>query len=296
MTPTIGRPALIALVALFSLLWSSAFVAGKVAVQELSPIMTLVLRFGISLAIMLPFCLMRPALLFDRQTIATASLLGVLNNAVYLGFTFSALAFISPALVVVIVSCAPFITTLVTAVLRIERFSALKTLGIVLGFAGVVVITGVNVSRTDLLGMALAFAGTIAFACATVLFRDTSRGLPVLQVNFWQSAAGAVALLPVLFLQGAQIPALSMPTVLALVYLAVVATIGGMALWLILIRMSGATTASSYHLLNPVFGVLLSFAVFGTAMKPTDFIGAAIIAAGLALTMLASRPGADKQA
>jgi drug/metabolite transporter (DMT)-like permease len=69
-----------------------------------------------------------------------------------------------------------------------------------------------------------------------------------------------------------------------------------MALWLILIRMSGATTASSYHLLNPVFGVLLSFAVFGTAMKPADFIGAAIIAAGLALTMLASSPGADKPA
>jgi drug/metabolite transporter (DMT)-like permease len=291
MTSTIGRPALAALVALFSLLWSSAFVAGKVAVQELDPIMTLVLRFGISLAIMLPFCLARPALLFDRRTAVTASLLGVLNNAVYLGFTFSALQFTSPAVVIVIVSCAPFITTAVAALLGVERFNVLKTVGILLGFAGVVVITGINVSRSDLAGMALAFAGTIAFACATVLFRDKSTGLPVLQVNFWQSAAGAVALLPVLFLKGATLPALSMPAILALLYLAIVATIGGMALWLILIRMSGATSASSYHLLNPVFGVLLSYAVFGTPMKLTDFIGAAIIAAGLALTMLPGRTG-----
>lgn len=293
---TLGRPGLIALVALFSLLWSSAFVAGKVAVLELSPILTLVLRFAISVAIMLPLCLIHASQLFDRRTVATGSLLGLLNNAVYLGFTFSALQFISPALVVVIVSCAPFITTIVAIMLRIDRFDVVKTLGIALGFIGVVVITGINVSRSDVVGMLLAFAGTIAFSVATVMFRGKTAGLPVLAMNFWQSLAGGVALVPVASLQGAAIAALSMPTILALLYLAVVATIGGMALWMILIRMSGATTAASYHLLNPVFGVLLSYAVLGTPIALSAFVGAAIIAAGLALTMRTPKKAGVPQA
>src|SRR4051794_8759602 len=113
--PTLGRPALLVLVALFSLLWSSAFVAGKIAVAELTPVMTLVLRFAISVAVMLPVCLASPTLLFDRRIMWTAALLGVLNNAIYLGFTFSALQFTSPAAVIVIVSCAPFITALLAA-------------------------------------------------------------------------------------------------------------------------------------------------------------------------------------
>jgi drug/metabolite transporter (DMT)-like permease len=294
--PTLGRPALLALVALFSLLWSSAFVAGKVAVAELTPVMTLVLRFAISVVVMLPFCLASSSLLFDRRIVWTASLLGVLNNAIYLGFTFSALQFTSPAAVIVIVSCAPFITALLAAVLGIERLSMMKCAGIIVGILGVGVISSAGMTFSDLGGMGLALIGTVAFACATVLFRDKSKGLPVLLVNFWQSVAGAVALLPVLVLQDVQVPALSMPTIAALVYLALVATIGGMALWLFLIRVSGASSASSYHLLNPVFGVLLSYAVFGTPMKLTDFIGAAIIAAGLALTMLPGRKDGDARA
>lgn len=64
-------------------------------------------------------------------------------------------------------------------------------------------------------------------------------------------------------------------------------TIGGVALWLVLIRISGSGTASSYDLLNPFFGVLLSHLVLTTVLQPTDFLAATIIAAGLALTISA---------
>lgn len=273
-------------VALFSALWSSAFVVGKIALADLDPFTMLSLRFVLSCLLLLPFVLVRPTTAFDQRTIVLGTALGLLNNAVYLGLTFTALTTIRPELVVVVVSCAPFMTTMLVAALGMERLSGRKLAGITIGFFGVVVISGVaTTGAPDPLGVALAVAGTAAFATGTVLFRGKAAALPVLPLNFWQSAVGGLALLPVALMVGGPWEPPSVPATLAIVYLAVVVTIGGMALWLVLIRTSGAATASSYHLLNPFFGVLLSCALLGTAFQPADVLGAAIIALGLGLTV-----------
>ncbi|CAD5248595.1 Drug/metabolite transporter (fragment) [Halomonas sp. 59] len=71
---------------------------------------------------------------------------------------------------------------------------------------------------------------------------------------------------------------------MAMTHLVLVVTIGGMSLWLVLIRISGASTASSYHLLNPFFGVLLAYLILGEPLRMADFIGAGLIVIGLFLS------------
>ncbi|WP_268892509.1 MULTISPECIES: DMT family transporter [Halomonadaceae] len=76
----------------------------------------------------------------------------------------------------------------------------------------------------------------------------------------------------------------SAATIMAMTHLVLVVTIGGMSLWLVLIRISGASTASSYHLLNPFFGVLLAYLILGEPLRMADFIGAGLIVIGLFLS------------
>jgi drug/metabolite transporter (DMT)-like permease len=73
--------------------------------------------------------------------------------------------------------------------------------------------------------------------------------------------------------------------VLALLYLAVVVTGIGMAMWVTLIRWVGAAGASACHLMNPLFGAGLAWAMLGTPLRAGDFLGAAAIAVGLALAL-----------
>lgn len=281
-------PPLMALVALFSLIWSSAFVAGKIALVTLDPYTLLVIRFGLAAALMAPFC---PWRRIDRRALRVGAMLGLLNNALYLGLTFSALQRLRPEIVVVVVSCAPFLTTLLAVALGQERLAPRRIVGIACGICGVAVMTGIaGAARPDPLGLALAGAGTLAFAVGTVLFRDKAVGLPVFQLNFWQTLTGGVALLPVAWLLGAPIGPVSPPVVLAVLHLALVVTIGGMALWLALIRAHGAGTAASFHLLNPVFGVALAHLAFATPLRPEDFAGAALIALGLGLAVVTRSP------
>ena len=288
----ISRPALLAFVLVFSLIWSSAFIAGKIAVRDVDPILALILRFALSAVIMLPF-LAKDWKAWSPRIVKTGLLLGLLNNAAYLGFNFSAFAYTTPTVVVVIVSCAPFLAILFSVAAGLERFDPVKTLGVAIGFLGVITIVGFNVSRNDAIGIALTLCGTAAFAIATVLFRGRAANLPVLPLNFWQSVSGAIALLPVFALKDAPLVHFTAPAWLAILYLTIIVTIGGSALWFMLIRWSGPSSASSYHLLNPFCVVILSYLVLGSPIEARAFLGAAIIGAGLLLTTRNSSPAAS---
>lgn len=284
---------LIGLVVIFSIVWSSAFIAGAIALTDFDPFTLLTLRFLLSALLMLPICLSCGRLQFstyrDRIAIRHGLLLGVLNNALYLGLSFAALQTVRPQVVIVIVSCAPLATSLLSAWWGVEPLSPMKLLGAALGLVGVVVISGVASGMSvDIWGVLMATGGMLAFASGTVFFRGQGAGLPVLQANFWQSIAGAAALFPMAMAFGQPLTVPSTATALAMAHLVLIVTIGGMSLWLVLIRLSGASTASSYHLLNPFFGVLLAYLILGEPLRMADFIGAALIVSGLFLTTQAS--------
>ena len=274
------RLAVLALAVAFSVVWSSAFIAGKVALARLDPASLLSLRFALSALLLSPFAFRGGGGAF-RLGLG----LGALNNAVYLGLTFWALALTRPVVVVAIVSCAPFMTAGLAAAFGIERVRPAHWLGAAIAFAGVLIVTGFDGSGANIAGVGLAAAGTLAFSVATLGFRARARRVSIPALNFWQSLAGAVLLAPFALMFGHGAFSIDAPTGLAILYLAIVVTIGGMAMWFALIRLSGAAGASAYHLMNPFFGALLSALVLGTALRPADFVGAAVIALGLALTM-----------
>ncbi len=290
------RLAFLALAVAFSLIWSSAFVAGKIALARFDPATILSTRFALSALLLAPFA--RGG--FDRRTIALGLSVGALNNAIYLGLTFSALTLVRPVVVVAIAGCAPFATAALAAGLGVEAVRPRQFAGALIGLAGVVVITGLDMGALDLAGVVLAAFGALAFSCATLILRARAQGAPVQALNFWQSIAGALALAPFAWLHGRGFGAdeglsLADPALLAILYLAVVVTIGGMTMWLALIRIAGAASASACHLMNPFFGALLAALVLGTPLKLADFLGAAIIALGLALNfgLGPARPGRD---
>ena len=109
------RLAVLALAVAFSVVWSSAFIAGKVALARLDPASLLSLRFALSALLLSPFAFRGGGGAF-RLGLG----LGALNNAVYLGLTFWALALTRPVVVVAIVSCAPFMTAGLAAAFGID--------------------------------------------------------------------------------------------------------------------------------------------------------------------------------
>lgn len=273
-------------VIIFCLIWSSAFIVGKIGLQHTDLYTLLSLRLLIAAIVLFPFVfkwLHAP----KWQIVAKKSaLVGVFNNALYLALSFSAIACISPALVLIIVSCAPFLTTVFATVLRLEPLSLRKLLGIVIGFTGVLLIVATKpIGEISWFGFLLAILATISFSIGTVLHRRNTARFNLFVVNFWQSLVGGVLLLPFAWINFRPTQILNPILIASVLYLAIAVTIGAMGLWLLLVRRNGASTAASYHLINPFFGLILSALVFGDSIRLIDLMGVSVIAMGLWLTL-----------
>ena len=269
----------------FSIIWSSAFVAGKLVVTEMGPFAGLFYRFVGTVAVLGVLCGKRLWGAQWKQALAAGLVLGLLNNVLYLGLSFSALGLVAAPWVVVIVSCSPFVTLLLGVARGLESFSPARLLGFCLSLGGIMVMVGVNNLKGGVaLGLLLAAGATVAFSVGAVLFRGRYSGLPVLPVNFWMSVCAMLCFAPAAMLHPITPFALSTPALLALVWLAVVSLVG-MALWLLLIRTQGASTAAAYNMLNPISGLTLSALLLGAPILPADLAGSAAIVAGLGVAL-----------
>lgn len=269
----------------FSVIWSSAFVAGKIVVTEMGPFVSLFYRFVGTVFVLGLLCgksLWGPQ---AGRALRAGLVLGLLNNVAYLGLSFSALQLVSPPWVVVIVSCSPFVTLMLGVARGLESFSVAKLLGFGLSLAGIVLMVGVGkLEGGAVQGLLLAAGATVAFSVGAVLFRGRYSNMPLLPVNFWMSVCAMFCFAPSAMQSSVTPLAVSIPALLALGWLAVVSLLG-MALWLLLIRTQGASTAAAYNMLNPLSGLALSALLLGVPILPTDVAGATAIVAGLAVAL-----------
>src|ERR1700754_3791457 len=125
-------------IGLFCLLWSFAFVAGKIGVTDWPALILLAARF------LLAGILLRGASAFRREAwqlswreIAIFAILGVANNALYLGLGYTGLKSVSAGLGGLVVSANPVFTAVLAALFLGEVLTWRKVLGLLLGIAGV---------------------------------------------------------------------------------------------------------------------------------------------------------------
>ncbi len=188
---------------LFSTLWSSAFIAGKVGLDAAPPLYLLAARFlvaGIlmtSAVIVIPSC--RPYYADRWQPWLVVFFLGLLNNDLYLGMSFYALQGLPAGLVVLIVSTAPIVTAVMAYFAVGESLTAQKIIGLLVSLAGVGIIVYPRIDSGDsseMLGIILVSISTLALASGTVVYKRYAAQIPALWVNAWSTLFAALMLLP----------------------------------------------------------------------------------------------------
>ncbi|HYG90500.1 MAG TPA: DMT family transporter [Azospirillum sp.] len=281
-TPDGGAPA--ALVILFCLGWSSAFAVGKIGIQSCPPLLFLSLRFLLAGgALCLAAAVLGQLRGLGLRGWTVLALLGVLNNSLYLGLTFAALETVSSGLVTLIVSANPVLTAAAATLVLGEAMSARKTLGLVLGMAGVAfVVRGRLGGGDDPTGIALALGAAVAMVAGTLLFKRLAPRVPVVPAGGVQILAGGLALLPVgLALEDPELLTVDTPFLLSLGYMAFVVSVGAHLLWFLLLQRSTATAASAYHFLMPPLGLAFGWLLLGEAAQPWDLAGIVPVALGI---------------
>ena len=276
----------------FVQMWSSAFTSARMIVHDAPPFMALSIRFLISgiIAISIAAALGQSWRLSRRQWTSTA-IFGVCQNALYLGLFFVAMQWIEAGLASIIASSMPLLVALLSWIFLKEKTAPLGILGLMAGFGGVALIMSARLSQgADPLGLAICAIGVMALAVATLAVRGASSGGNLLMIVGLQMLVGSAVLV---------VPALALETfvvnwswqlVLAFLYTTLIPGLTATWVWFVLVGRIGTTRASTYHFLNPFFGVAIAAVLLGEHLSLRDFIGVAIVTAGIFAVQISKRP------
>jgi O-acetylserine/cysteine efflux transporter len=275
------------LAAVVAALWGANFLAIHVGLQHFPPLFLAALRFAV---IALPTVLLVP-----RPQVRLRWLLGY-----GLGFGTLQFLFLFVAMDVgmptglaslVLQASAPF-TVVLGAVLLRERLTPRQGLGIGLAVLGLAAIAVARAQSAALLPVLLTLAGALGWALGNLCSRLAAPPNP-LHLVLWMSVVPPVPLLlaswvvegPVVgwdALRAAFTPA-GVPGLLAVAYIAGLATVLGTGIWTTLMRRHPAGVVAPWSLLVPVVGMGLAALVLGERPSAVELVAAAVIVGGVLL-------------
>lgn len=276
----------------FALMWSSAFTSARVIVEYAPPLSALALRFLISglLGVAIAFALGQSARLSRRQWTGVL-VFGVCQNALYLGLNFVAMQTIDASLAAIIASTMPLLVAVVGWLFLGQKIRPLGFAGLIAGLIGVAMIMGTRLQGgVDLFGLMLCVLGVISLTIATLAVLGASSGGSVLMIVGLQMLVGSIVLtIPAVLFETIDVT-WNWQLIVAFVYTTLVPGLAATWVWFLLVGRIGAVKASTFHFLNPFFGVAIAAVLLGEKLGPLDILGVAIIAGGILAVQIAKQP------
>jgi drug/metabolite transporter (DMT)-like permease len=278
-------------IGLFCLLWSFAFVAGKIGVTDCPPLILLAGRFSLAGILILGASAFgrggwQLASQLSWREAAIFAILGVANNALYLGLGYTGLKSVSAGLGGLIVSANPVFTAALAALFLGEVLTWRKVMGLLLGIAGVAFIVWhrMSVGTDSLHGILFTLASLASIVAGTILFKLFAPKGSLWIGNGIQNLAAGIVLTPIAFTfadTSEIVPSLRL--VLAFSFLVLGGSILAYFLWFHLLKVCGATAASAYHFLMPPLGMLFAWLVLDEHVALRDLLGIIPVALGIYL-------------
>lgn len=271
----------IALAVLIAAIWGFNFVVIRLGLDAFPPLLFNGLRFAVA---SLPFLIFfRTPGVPWRWVLGTGLVLGIMKFSLL----FLAMAHGMPAGLASVVMQAQAMFSVLFAVLLLgERSGQVQIVGLSIAAAGLVIIGLDMGTGAGFVAFAMIIAAAACWGLANVMTRRAAAPRP-LAFMIWVSAVPPLPLLGLSWIfEGpdaiaAAIAGLDLRGLLAVLYIGLLSTTAGFAVWSFLLRQYRASLVAPFTLLVPVFGLLSAWAVLDEMPSRIKLGGAVLILFGL---------------
>ena len=282
------KPADVSLAVMVAVIWGLAFVASRIALDELSPALMTMLRFAIAAV----------PCLFVRKPDISWPLLIAISGTLFLG-QFLAQAYgiahgVPVGLTSVIVQSQALFTVAFAVVAFREMPTPLQTVGIGIATIGLLMICGTVGFDFSVGAFAVLMISPVSFAIGNLLLRQ-ARDAPMFDLFAWLCLVPPLPLLALaLVTEGPEaawhsLAHMSLTGLVCLLGLGAVSTSIAYWLWGRLLRDYTAAQVVPFALLVPFVGAAASTVVFGERFGPLRLAGMLIVVCGIAVMLLSKR-------
>ena len=265
------------------LIWGIPYLLIKVAVSDVSPVTLVFLRTVIGALILVPIALVRgsfgPALRHWKWIVAYT----VIEVAVPWFLVSDAELRLSSSLAALLIAATPFVGVVLGRLTGSDdRFDARRLFGLIVGFVGVAVLVGLNVSVRDLGAAGEIGLVAICYAVGPLIISRKLAEAPPIGVVAMSVLLPAIVYAP---LGLSHLPAAIPPShvLLAIGLLGIVCTALAFLLFFALIAEVGPVRATIITYVNPAVALALGVVLLGEPLTIGAVAGFALILAGLFL-------------
>lgn len=283
-----------------AILWGGNFSALKHLLTALNPVDVVVLRsigaglfYGLFLASMRRLII--PVAAPDARRMLFIGVLGIPVMSLSMAY---GLTHLNAGLASLLVTSNPIFTAIISRLLLGERLTVRKVTGILVAFAGFLLVLqfgasgGARLESNQIMAVVIVLFGPLAWAFYTVLSKPLLGRYPPMYVASYTTMAGGAGFIPLLIFDAPmrdRMAAMDAVDWLAALYVSLLAITVAYLLWYWGLRVLTPSQTAVYTYLVPVFGVLASWLVLGEVPAIFALIGGSVIVFGVVLTNTSSR-------
>ena len=268
--------------AIIYFVWGSTFLAIRVGVREVPPLVLAAMRFSVAGAVLYGWMLARGERSPTARQWGSASLLGIVIFVFDYGLLFWAEQRVPSGIAAVMLATIPAFMALSEIIfLRTQRLTARLGLALLIGLGGVAVLVSRSLNLggapIDRVGAAALIFASISWSIASAM----TRKLPLPQSKVMSSGAQMLAGGVFLTLAATAFgefrnfhpSAVSRGAWFALLYLIVAGSIIGFTAYVWLIHHESPTKVGTYAYVNPMVAVLVGYFLGGEALSSRTILG-----------------------
>ena len=275
------------LLTFLALIWSSAFFNIKIATESFGPITIAFLEFLASLPL-ITICYFRKIKVeaFSKDWHWFA-LIGFVNLVIPFFLISYGIKEVQSNLAAILMSSTPLTSTILGHYFtKNEKFNLIKTIGVLVGFSGIVYLFSDNllINESNFFSALLILLGATGYVVGGVLTLKISNKKNenvTTSICIWAS----IILLPLaLIFEDLINNSASLKSIISLIYLGVIST--GMA-WLIrfsILKKNGLIFQSQVSFLIPIFGIILGYIFLNEVITPKILVSVFLVIGGIYLT------------
>ncbi|AMD02618.1 DMT family transporter [Halomonas chromatireducens] len=277
------------------LIWSGNMTINQLTVGTIAPSSIAFLRWVLALAVLTPFVL--PSAWQHRDAIRRhwpkLAVLGLIGMALWQGLAYVAAETTSATNMGILAAMVPLLTVLLSALILREAPSLGGTMGGIVALFGVTVLLGRG-NPLSLLQLEVALGDLLMVVAATcyalygVMLKRWPLDLPPWVVLYVQVCFAVLFLLPG-YLLGPMTPVDSQ-NVWLILYAGIPASIVTTFLWMRAIRQIGASQASIFINLMPLFSALIAMAFLNERIALFHLVGGVLVLAGVIMAQTLTQP------
>ncbi|MFN2121660.1 MAG: DMT family transporter [Anaerolineales bacterium] len=269
-------------------IWSSSFLWIKIAVREVGPITLVACRvlFGLLFGIVV-ILVTRTRLPRDRRVWWPLLVLGISNVAIPFFLISWGEQSIDSAVAAVLDATVPLFAILIAHLaLHDDKITLAKALGLLLGFAGVVVLMSRDLgsSTSSLLGEGAVVLASVFYAGSSVFARKSTEHAPAIIRSVGPLISSTALMWVALPIAGGPVSFPHLPlTWIALLWLGILGSGFAFVLLYYLIHAIGPTRTTMVTYLFPLGGVILGVSFLGEPLTWQLIAGGVLIVSSLAV-------------